>query len=173
MSKFKVIIDGGGLAGPLLASGLLQKGIEVELYKKLEEDSKRGGFTIRVAQPCLQAFQECLSAEQFKKIKKRLGRFDYNEETTLIWYDYKMNPLLNMSRFSTSYHGSSPMDRVVLRDTILEASLREGIVHHGKSLNRYEAIKTDSGDETVCAWFEDGTSADGDILIAADGSLPG
>ncbi|KUL84953.1 hypothetical protein ZTR_07906 [Talaromyces verruculosus] len=170
MSKFKVIIVGGGLAGPLLASGLLQKGIEVELYEKLEENSKRDGFTIRVAQPCLQAFQECLSAEQFKKIKKRMGRFEDNEETTPIWYDYKMNPLLNMSRFSTSYHGSSPMDRVVLRDTIMEAPLREGIVYHGKSLHRYDSIKTDNGDEKVRVWFEDGTSADGDILIAADGS---
>ena len=105
MSKFRVITVGGGLAGPLLARGLLQKGIEVQLYEKLEEDSKRNGFTIRVAQPCLQAFQGCLSAEQFEKIKKRIGRFDDNEETTPIWYDYKMNPLLNLSRFSTSYHG--------------------------------------------------------------------
>ncbi|KAL5358847.1 hypothetical protein BJX96DRAFT_173816 [Aspergillus floccosus] len=169
-AEFNVIIVGGGLAGPLLASGLIQKGIKVDLYEKLEKNSKRDGFTIRVAQPCLQAFQDCLSAEQFGKIKGRMGRFEDNQETTPIWYDHKMNSLLNMSQFSTGYHGSSPMDRVVLRDTIMEAPLREGIVHHGKSFYQYDIIKTESGDEKVRVWFQDGTSADGDILIAADGS---
>uniref|UniRef100_A0A0D2XSL3 FAD-binding domain-containing protein n=1 Tax=Fusarium oxysporum (strain Fo5176) TaxID=660025 RepID=A0A0D2XSL3_FUSOF len=132
MSNFNIIVVGGGLAGPLLASGLLQKGIKVNLYERLQEDAKRDGYTIRVAQPCLQAFEDCLSAEEFGKIKRRMGHFEDNQDTTPIWYDHKMNPLLNMSRFSTKYH--------------------------------------ESGHEKVRVWFLDGTSVDGDILIAADGS---
>ncbi|WXC42960.1 hypothetical protein QX201_002734 [Fusarium graminearum] len=170
MSNFKVIIVGGGLAGPLLASGLIRKGVKVDLYERLEEHAKRDGYTIRVAQPCLQAFEECLDADAFNQIKRRMGHFEGNQETTPIWYDYKMKPLLNMSRFSTNYHGSSPMDRVVLRDTIIQKPVKEGIVHYGKSFSRYEMIKTESGQEKVRVWFQDGTSADGDVLIAADGN---
>ncbi|PCD39382.1 hypothetical protein FGRA07_00653 [Fusarium graminearum] len=152
MSNFKVIIVGGGLAGPLLASGLIRKGVKVDLYERLEEHAKRDGYTIRVAQPCLQAFEECLDADAFNQIKRRMGHFEGNQETTPIWYDYKMKPLLNMSRFSTNYH------------------VKEGIVHYGKSFSRYEMIKTESGQEKVRVWFQDGTSADGDVLIAADGN---
>ncbi|WXC56793.1 hypothetical protein SNK03_002723 [Fusarium graminearum] len=170
MSNFKVIIVGGGLAGPLLASGLIRKGVKVDLYERLEEHAKRDGYTIRVAQPCLQAFEECLDADAFNQIKRRMGHFEGNQETTPIWYDYKMKPLLNMSRFSTNYHGSSPMDRVVLRDTIIQKPVKEGIVHYGKSFSRYEMIKTESGQEKVRVWFQDGTSADDDVLIAADGN---
>ncbi|KAM0355615.1 hypothetical protein ACHAP4_007598 [Fusarium culmorum] len=158
MSNFNVIIVGGGLAGPLLASGLLRKGVKVDLYERLEEHAKRDGYTIRVSQPCLQAFEDCLDADAFDQIKRRMGHFEGNQETTPIWYDYRMKPLLNMSRFSTNYHGSSPMDRVVLRDTIMQKPVK------------YEMIKTESGQEKVRVWFQDGTSADGDVLIAADGN---
>ncbi|KAM0421980.1 hypothetical protein ACHAPD_000423 [Fusarium lateritium] len=170
MSNFNVIIVGGGLAGPLLASGLLQKGIKVDVYERLEENAKRDGYNIRVAQPCLQAFEECLDAKAIDQIKQRMGRFEDNQETTPIWYDYRMKPLLNMSRISTKYHDSAPMDRVVLRNTIIQKPLSQGIMHHGKAFSRYEIVKTNSGQEKVRVWFQDDTSVDGDILIAADGS---
>ncbi|KAM0550351.1 hypothetical protein ACHAO7_005480 [Fusarium culmorum] len=111
MSNFNVIIVGGGLAGPLLASGLLRKGVKVDLYERLEEHAKRDGYTIRVSQPCLQAFEDCLDADAFDQIKRRMGHFEGNQETTPIWYDYRMKPLLNMSRFSTNYHAYLPKDR--------------------------------------------------------------
>ncbi|QPC76846.1 hypothetical protein HYE68_007598 [Fusarium pseudograminearum] len=170
MSNFNVIIVGCGLAGPLLASGLLRKGIKVNVYERLEEHAKRDGYTIRVAQPCLQAFETCLDADAFGQIRQRMGHFEDNQETTPIWYDYKMKPLLNMVRISTSFHGSSPTDRIVLRDTIMQKPVKEGVVHHGKSFSRYEVVKTESGQEKVRVWFQDGTSADGDVLVAADGS---
>ncbi|KAI6773060.1 hypothetical protein HG530_004018 [Fusarium avenaceum] len=169
MPIFKVIIVGSGLSGPLLASGLLTSGIKVDLYEKLAADAKRDGFQIRVAQPSLEAFRLNLSADQNEMIKARLGHFETNENTTPIWYDHKLKPLLEMGRLSEQYHGSSPMDRVVLRNIIMQKPLQSGIVHFGKSFSGYE-INSDEGGERVRVSFEDGTSADCDLLIGADGS---
>ncbi|KAH6964629.1 hypothetical protein DER45DRAFT_557052 [Fusarium avenaceum] len=169
MPNFKVIIVGSGLSGPLLASGLLTSGIKVDLYEKLAADAKRDGYQIRVAQPSLEAFRLNLSADQNEMIKARLGHFETNENTTPIWYDHKLKPLLEMGRLSEQYHGSSPMDRVVLRNIIMQKPLQSGIVHFGKSFSGYEIISYE-GRERVRVSFEDGTSADCDLLIGADGS---
>ncbi|KAK2038319.1 hypothetical protein LZ31DRAFT_546297 [Colletotrichum somersetense] len=119
MPQLNVIIVGSSLAGPLLASGLLAADVKVDLYEKLAADVKRDGYQIRVAQPCLEAFHLSLSAEQNEEIKARLGHFELNEKATPIWDDHKLKPLLNMGRFSEQYHGSSPMDRMILRNTIM------------------------------------------------------
>lgn len=169
MGAFNVIIVGSGLAGPLLASGLLESGVEVDIYEKLPANAKRDGYQIRVAQPCLKAFRENLSMDQCQRIKAKLGHFDTNKETTPIWYDHRLNTLLHMGRISEQFHGSAPMDRVILRNIIMERPLEKGIVHFGKSFSGYEII-SDQGRERVRVSFEDGTSADCDLLIGADGS---
>lgn len=169
MGEFNVIIVGGGLAGPLLASGLLQSGVKVDVYEKLAGDAKRDGYQIRVAQPCLRAFRENLSADQCQRINAKLGHFEMNKETTPIWYDHKLNTLLHMGRINEQYHGSAPMDRVILRNIIIEQPVEKGIMHFGKSFSGYEII-SDQGRERVRVSFEDGSSADCDLLIGADGS---
>ncbi|KPI34665.1 uncharacterized protein AB675_48 [Cyphellophora attinorum] len=169
MEKFNVIIAGGGLAGPLLANGLLEAGVQVDVYEKLKANAKRDGYSIRVAQPCLTAFRKFLSEDQCATIVSKLGSFEGGKETTPIWYDHNMKPLIDMQRVTAQYDGSAPMDRVVLRDILMERPLSEGIVHFDKSFSRYEIISKDSR-ESVRVFFEDGTSADCDVLIAADGS---
>lgn len=169
MPQFNVIIVGCGLSGPLLASGLLDAGVKVDVYEKLAADAKRDGYQIRVAQPCMDAFRLNLTPEQNKKIQASLGHFDANEETTPIWYDHKLKPLLEMGRISEQYHGSAPMDRVVLRDIISEKPIQSGIVHFDKRFSRYDII-SDQGRERVRVSFDDGTSSDCDLLIGADGS---
>ncbi|KAI7975500.1 hypothetical protein EIK77_002305 [Talaromyces pinophilus] len=159
MGEFNVIIVGGGLAGPLLASGLLQSGVKVDVYEKLAGDAKRDGYQIRVAQPCLRAFRENLSADQCQRINAKLGHFDTNKETTPIWYDHKLNTLLHMGRINEQYHGSAPIDRVILRNIIIEQPVEKGIMHFGKSFSGYEII-SDQGRERVRVSFEDGSSAD-------------
>jgi 2-polyprenyl-6-methoxyphenol hydroxylase-like FAD-dependent oxidoreductase len=55
------------------------------------------------------------------------------------------------------------VDRLTLRQILL-AGL-DDIVHFGKAFARYEQQE----DGRVCAYFTDGTSAIGDVLVAADG----
>ncbi|KAF5633096.1 uncharacterized protein FTJAE_7274 [Fusarium tjaetaba] len=169
MPQFNVIIVGCGLSGPLLASGLLHAGVKVDVYERMAADAKRDGYQIRVAQPSMDAFDLNLTPEQNQRIRASLGHFDANEETTPVWYNHKLKPLLEMGRISEQYHGSAPMDRVVLRDIIIEKPVESGVVHFGKGFSGYDII-SDKGRERVRVSFDDGTSADCDLLIGADGS---
>ncbi|KAF5701366.1 hypothetical protein FMUND_13918 [Fusarium mundagurra] len=169
MPQFNVIIVGCGLSGPLLASGLLDAGVKVDVYERMAADAKRDGYQIRVAQPCMDAFRLNLSPEQNERLRAGLGHFDSDGDSTPIWYTHKLKPLLEMGRISEQYHGSAPMDRVVLRDIIVEKPIESGIVHFNKSFSGYDII-SDKGRERVRVSFDDGTSADCDLLIGADGS---
>jgi 2-polyprenyl-6-methoxyphenol hydroxylase-like FAD-dependent oxidoreductase len=169
MSQFNVIILGCGLSGPLLATALLDAGVKVDVYERMAADAKRDGYQIRVAQPSMDAFRLHLSPEQNERIRASLGHFETNERTTPIWYNHKLKPVLEMGRVSEQYHGSAPMDRVVLRDIIIEKPVESGIVHFNKSFSSYDII-SDKGRERVRVFFNDGTSADCDLLIGADGS---
>ncbi|OBS15261.1 hypothetical protein FPOA_13854 [Fusarium poae] len=169
MSQFNVIILGCGLSGPLLATALLDAGVKVDVYERMAADAKRDGYQIRVAQPSMDAFRLHLSPEQNERIRASLGHFETNERTTPIWYNHKLKPVLEMGRVSEQYHGSAPMDRVVLRDIIIEKPVESGIVHFNKSFSSYDII-SDKGRERVRVFFNDGTSADCDLLIGADGT---
>ncbi|HEX7209963.1 MAG TPA: FAD-dependent monooxygenase, partial [Propionibacteriaceae bacterium] len=57
-----------------------------------------------------------------------------------------------------------PVERRALRDVLL--SDLADVVQFGKRFERYE-LQPNSG---VTAWFTDGSSADGDLLVGADGS---
>lgn len=170
MSSFNVIIIGGGLAGPLLANGLIASGINVEVYEKLATDSKREGYQIRIAEPSVQSFDMMLDQDKIDRIKSKMGRFAQKQRTTPLWYDSQFNFLFDMGRFSSKYHGSAPMDRVVLRDILIEKPTAHGVLHSGKSFKSYEILNPNRVDEKVRVWFDDGSSADCQLLIAADGS---
>ncbi|KAL9562746.1 hypothetical protein ACKAV7_013098 [Fusarium commune] len=170
MGEFTVIIIGAGLAGPLLANGLLAAGINVQLHEKLSPNAKRDGFQIRMARPAFRAFDACLDSSLVKEIRARAGHFEGQKSTAPILYDPQFRPLFDFARYNANYEGSAPIDRVVLRNFLMERPLKAGIVEHDKRFSHYEIIDSGQKTERVRAWFEDGTSTDGDILIAADGS---
>ena len=55
------------------------------------------------------------------------------------------------------------VSRITLRQVLLSGL--EDIVHFGKTFTRYEEVPAGR----VVAHFEDGTTAEGDVLVAADG----
>lgn len=71
---FKVIIVGGGLAGCLLASGLLRERIDVTVYEALPENSKRDGYQIRLGEYALVGLRTCLDADRLRSIMSKFGR---------------------------------------------------------------------------------------------------
>ncbi|KAL2070964.1 hypothetical protein VTL71DRAFT_13990 [Oculimacula yallundae] len=173
MSTFDVIIIGAGLAGPLLANGLIASGISVRIYEKQLVDAKREGYQIRIAEPSLQSFDMMLENDKIDKIKSKMGRFAQRQRTTPFWYDADFRFLFDMGRVSSKYHGSAPMDRVVLRDILIEKPTLQGVLHYGKSFTSYEILNQNKHDEKVRVRFEDGTAAECHLLIAADGSQSG
>ena len=65
---------------------------------------------------------------------------------------------------ATSTEGQYPVDRLTLRRLLL-AGL-DDVVHFDKKFERYER----SAEGEVTAFFSDGTSATGDVLVGADGA---
>ena len=81
--------------------------------------------------------------------------------------DERLRPLLGIEILETSPYSldcERPITRVALRRVLLEGL--EGIVQFGKKFVRFE----DTPDGAVKIWFEDGSSAAGDVLIGADGA---
>jgi 2-polyprenyl-6-methoxyphenol hydroxylase-like FAD-dependent oxidoreductase len=70
-----------------------------------------------------------------------------------------------------SYSRSFAINRVVLRDLLIDPVAQSGNVLYGKSFSTYEIIAdAPTGRERVRVSFTDGSTDDCDVLIGADGS---
>lgn len=164
---FKVLIIGAGLSGTLLANGLLKHSIECTLYERDTADAPRKGYQIRLGAPALHGFRECLSPEIKDAICAKFGRSGGAVASAPVMYNTRMQLLVDLTKFP-AYPKSAPIDRVVLRDALAEPVARQGRIVYGKVFVRYEVFG--EGRQKVRAYFADGTTDEGDVLVAADGS---
>ncbi|KAL2837590.1 hypothetical protein BJX68DRAFT_272985 [Aspergillus pseudodeflectus] len=168
-TPFKVIIIGAGLSGCLFANGLLHKGIEVAIYERLPQHSKREGYQIRLGAPALKGMRACLTPEQIDDITAKFGRAGGSLNRAPVWYDHRFRVLLDPSRLE-SYQKSAPISRVVLRDALAEPLFLAGKLEYGAEFTQYEIVRRTCGREGVRVKFSDGRHDEGDLLIGADGS---
>ncbi|OJZ85543.1 hypothetical protein ASPFODRAFT_188986 [Aspergillus luchuensis CBS 106.47] len=167
---FKVIIIGAGLAGALLANGLLNNKVAFTVYERDAVNSKREGYQIRLGDSAVRGFNACLSEQLAEAIIQKFGRSATLGPTAPCLYTTQFKPVLDLTRLPT-YSRSFAINRVVLRDLLIEPLMQVGKVKYGKSFSSHEIIGDPStGSEKVKVSFTDGTSDDCDILIGADGS---
>ncbi|RKK68834.1 hypothetical protein BFJ69_g13260 [Fusarium oxysporum] len=170
MGNFRVCIVGGGLAGSLLANGLINNGVDTMVFERDEETLKREGYQIRLGDPALTGLASCLTDSQLESIVQKLGRYSGSSKTAPSVCNTKFQTILDLSALPT-YSKSSAINRVVLRDLLLDPVIAEGRVKFGKHFSHYEIIENGpSGNESVKVNFTDGSSEYCDILVAADGS---
>jgi hypothetical protein len=170
MCNFRVCIVGGGLAGSLLANGLINNGVDTMVFERDEETLKREGYQIRLGDPALTGLASCLTDSQLESIVQKLGRYSGSSKTAPSICNTKFQTILDLSALPT-YSKSSAINRVVLRDLLLDPVIAEGRVKFGKHFSHYEIIENGpSGNESVKVNFTDGSSEYCDILVAADGS---
>ncbi|KAF4417215.1 fungal specific transcription factor [Fusarium acutatum] len=170
MGTFRVCIVGGGLAGSLLANGLINNGVDTIVFERDEENLKREGYQIRLGDPAMTGLASCLTDSQLEAIVQRLGRYSGSSKTAPSICNTKFQTILDLSALPT-YSKSSAINRVVLRDLLLDPVAAKGKVKFGKQFSHYEIIKNGpSGNEGVKVNFKDGSSEYCDILVAADGS---
>jgi 2-polyprenyl-6-methoxyphenol hydroxylase-like FAD-dependent oxidoreductase len=158
-----VLIIGAGTGGLCLAHGLKRAGISVAVY---ERDRTRTdglhGYRVGIDPDGSRALHACLPPELFDTFVATCARapqyFNMLTEqlAEVLSLDVRTgdDPLTNEKSVS----------RMTLRQVLLTGL--EDIVHFDKAFVRYE--QTPAG--KVTAFFEDGTSATGDLLIGADGS---
>jgi 2-polyprenyl-6-methoxyphenol hydroxylase-like FAD-dependent oxidoreductase len=163
MSKpFHVLIIGGGIGGLTLAQGLKRAGISAAVYERDRTPGDRlQGYRVHISPTGGLALHECLTPHLFEIFDRTCGaptsavRFFTEQMRLLLAFEGD----LVASTDPVAHHRSA--SRITLRQILL-AELDN--VHFGKTFQRYE----EQG-RRITAYFEDGTSAEGDVLVAADG----
>ena len=158
-----VLIIGGGIGGLALAQGLAKAGISVAVYERDRTPTDRlQGYRVHINPTGSRALNACLPPHLFDAFNRTCGR----PGRAFRFLTEQMGVLLSIDgglielRDRVARHRS--VSRITLRQVLLSGLDR--IVHFDKAFTRYE-----ERDGRVIAHFEDGTSASGDILVAADG----
>jgi 2-polyprenyl-6-methoxyphenol hydroxylase-like FAD-dependent oxidoreductase len=156
-----VLIIGAGVGGLALAQGLKKLGVSFEVYESgLSDAGSMQGYRLTISDYGSYALHECLPAELFDAFVETSG-----ELSAMSMIDEKMNEVSVVT-----YPADVPperktysADRGALRRTLLEGLSPH--IQYDKKFVRYEQ----GSDGRVTAFFEDGTSASGDLLVGADG----
>ena len=168
MSSIHVIIIGAGTGGLCLAQRLQGAGVGVSVY---ERDRTRTdglfGYRVGISPDGSRALKACLPPNLFETFRA----------TVAITPRYTNFITERMAELSTAGGPEdaglmAPADpenteHSVSRMTVRQVLLSElDVVHFDKKFERY----TQNPDGTVTAFFSDGTSATGDVLVGADGT---
>jgi salicylate hydroxylase len=166
VTPFHVVIIGGGIGGLTLAQGLKQAGISVAVYERDRTPSSRlQGYRVHINPAGSLALHACLPSDLFAAFEQTCGRpgraihFLTEQMDTLLRLDEALAP--DIIDGSIARHRS--VSRITLRQVLLSGL--DGVVHFGKTFARYQ----ECAGGRIVAHFEDGTAAEGDMLIAADG----
>lgn len=171
-STSTVAIVGGGVGGAALALALAQRGVRATVYERDESfEARRQGYGLTM--------QKYSGGQALRALGLRLRGVGSNSHVSMD----SRGRLLGVYGHSER-HGSSGREnegekgvveaasdekrnvhlpRQKLRQSLLDA-LEPGVVQWGKRLERYEETS-----EGVTLLFEDGTVAQADILVGADG----
>jgi 2-polyprenyl-6-methoxyphenol hydroxylase-like FAD-dependent oxidoreductase len=157
MADERVLVIGGGMAGLAVANGLKKAGIPFAVFERDAEDRRRQGYQLGLQDMGVAALR-ALGCDEVTKIIAREDTL-----TTVRVASARKEGLVELLHFGTGDTGI--IDRRSLA-ALLRAPVREK-VFFGKRLLRIEAGPGGSG---VTAFFEDGTSESGSLLVGADGA---
>jgi len=160
--SFHVLIIGGGIGGLTLAQGLKQAGISAAVYERDRTVNDRlQGYRVHISPTGSLALHECLPPRLFDIFDRTCGapnmavRFFTEQMRVLLAFEGD----LVASTDPIACHRAA--SRITLRQVLL-AGLDN--VCLGKTFERYE-----QHDGEIVAHFADGSSAKGNVLVAADG----
>ena len=161
-----VIVIGGGIGGLALAQGLRGAGVPVQVYERDTGPGQRwDGYRIHVNPVGARALHACLPAPAWREFLATAGPGgDFGFLTS------RLDELLVVEESIMYPGGAAPAaghyaaDRTTLR-RILATGLDEAL-HYGAEYVGHRTLP----DGRVQARFADGRSAEGDVLVGADGA---
>ncbi|ALG09583.1 FAD-dependent oxidoreductase [Kibdelosporangium phytohabitans] len=158
-----VLIIGAGTGGMALAHGLRREGISVAVYERYRTRTDGlHGYRVGINSDGSRALRKLLPPELFDTFAATCAK----PLTQGTMFTEKLSTVLELPFPDMSGQPDSErsVSRMTLRQVLLTGA--EGFVHFDKEFTRYEQ----HDDGTVTAYFADGTSATGDLLVAADGT---
>jgi len=158
-----VLIIGGGIGGLALAQGLRREGVSAAVYERDRSlTSRLQGYRVHISPGGSRALHECLPPHLFDAFDRTCGK----PARAIHFMTERMRPLLSIDADMVANDDAIARHRSVSRITLRQVLTAElGDLHFGNTLVRYEER---AGKVVAC--FEDGTTAEGDILVAADGA---
>ena len=161
-----VIIIGAGTGGLCLAHGLLNAGIQVDVY---ERDRTRTdglqGYRVGIDSDGTRALQDNLDPKLFDTFLTTCARPPkyFSMLTEQLSEVLCLNDL-SVTERRDPIHSDKSVNRMTLRQVLL-TGLEEN-VHFDKIFTHYQQ----NDDGSVRAYFDDGTDVTGSLLVAADGT---
>jgi 2-polyprenyl-6-methoxyphenol hydroxylase-like FAD-dependent oxidoreductase len=155
----KALIIGAGIAGPVTAICLQQAGIDAEVFEAWPYSTGIGGG-LQIAPNGMHVLADIGLAGEMIRKGSIAESFDF--------YSQSGQKLASINRNMEQRFGQPAVNmcRATLNEAILAKAESAGIkVHFEKRLVSIE----DRADQPVVAHFADGSSAEGDFLIGADG----
>ncbi|PYH40744.1 FAD-dependent oxidoreductase [Aspergillus saccharolyticus JOP 1030-1] len=163
-----ILIIGAGLGGLALAQGLKKNNIPIKVYERdAQKDFRAQGYRLRIGTEGILALRTTLTPELF-------GLFEATcAENGSLSGGARLDALSGKP-LAQNVRGEGPpiqahgplepytVDRGVLRE-VLMTDLQEEL-HFRKRFTHYETTE-----KTVVAFFDDGTSEEGALLVGADG----
>jgi 2-polyprenyl-6-methoxyphenol hydroxylase-like FAD-dependent oxidoreductase len=159
---FHVLIIGGGIGGLTLAQGLKRGGVSAAVYERDRTLTDRlQGYRVHISPTGSLALHECLPPHLFEIFDRTCAA----PNMAVRFFTEQMRVLLAFEGDLIADADPVARHRAASRITLRQLLLAElDNVHLGKTFERYE-----QRDGRIIAHFEDGTRADGDVLVAADG----
>jgi 2-polyprenyl-6-methoxyphenol hydroxylase-like FAD-dependent oxidoreductase len=159
----RVLIAGAGIGGLCLAQGLIREGVDVAVYERdAALDSRGQGYRLHL--DAGSALHSCLTPDLYELCVATAGR-----PSTSITVVTKR--LRRLKQFAVD-GPADPFDPVTLSTSVNRQTFREilaarldDVIEYGRTCTRFEQDR-----DGVRAEFEDGSKAEGDILVAADGA---
>ncbi len=158
----KVLVIGGGTGGLALAHGLQRAGIEVAVFERdaLRTDGLHG-YRVGIDPDGSRALQALLPPELYDTFVATRARDP--KYFNMLTEGLKEVLSMDVPPPADPVDSEKSISRMTLRQVLLTGL--DDVVEFGKEFTRFEQ----RGDQ-VTAYFADGTSATGDLLVAADGS---
>jgi 2-polyprenyl-6-methoxyphenol hydroxylase-like FAD-dependent oxidoreductase len=158
-----VLIAGGGLSGLCLAQGLKRAGISCAVYERDVDMRRKAGYRITINGDGGNALQACLSDDLYE-LYLEVSRNNPPRRMSVV-VDSHCNELSTAPHYGAPNEGERPhtaIHRRTLRQ-ILAARL-------GDSLKRdATVVGFERAGGNVRLLLDDGSSAEGDVLVGADG----
>jgi FAD-dependent urate hydroxylase len=157
MYNLKAIVIGAGIGGLTTAIALKRAGYSVEVYDRARE-LRPAGAGISLWSNGVKVMNWLGLGDELARIGGIMDWMQYRNNHNDLLNNIDLKPLIEKVG-----QRPYPVSRTDLQQVLLEAFGQDKVKLKAK------CIKIDQDSDSVTAFFEDGTTASGDILVAADG----